>query len=103
MGLELQIALIHHAAAASINLPLPGLHSLKGEWRCSWQTCPTSQGVVSSVRSSSNGADCRIDIGPNWLGSTCGHVARGAPPYTSLTKEEAIRFREFSDGRWAIR
>ena len=88
---------------AAIELFVANLHSLKGKWSYTWHTYPSPQSTVSLVGQSSGEVLCRIDIGPNWLGSTCGHVAKGWPPFTDLTKEQPIKFRELVGGKWEVR
>lgn len=86
---------------AAIDLFLSNLNSLKGAWSYTWHTYPTPQAEIFLF--SSNEMICRVDIGPNWLGSTCGHSVKGWPPYTHLTREEATAFRELVGGSWEVR
>ena len=88
---------------AAIDLFVSNLHSLKGNWSYTWHTYPTPRATVSLVGQSSSEVLCRIDIGPNWLGSTCGDTAKGWPPYTDLSREQAMKFRALVGGTWEVR
>lgn len=86
---------------AAIDLFLSSLNSLKGAWNYTRHTYPTPEAEISLFSSSE--MLCRIDIGTDWLGSTCGHSAKGWPPYTHLTREQATVFRELVGGSWEVR
>jgi len=80
---------------------LDALKALDRQWKYTWHTYPTPQAVVMLV-DANNRPLCAIDLGPNWLGSTCGHSKPGWPPFVELTPEQALYFRTFVDGKWPI-
>ena len=82
---------------------MSALHSLQGKWSFTWHTYPTPQATVALGTHASSKDLCLVDIGPNWLGSTCGHTASGWPPFTSLTREQAVLFRGLVGGTWEVK
>ena len=78
------------------------LKSLDREWNYTWHTYPTPQAQVALV--ARDGAQlCVVDLGPNWVGSDCGHTERGWPPLTSTSPEVGARLRDAVGGKWALR
>lgn len=77
---------------------------LQSGWGYTWHTYPSAQATVTLV-----GLDgvslCRVDIGPNWLGSDCGHSQpqRNWPPYVHLTSAQARLIRDTVGGIWEVK
>lgn len=82
---------------------LAALGQIKGGWSYTWHTYPTPQGKLVFV-SSSGKALCRLDIGPNWVGSDCGvELKSNWPPLVTIPPEQAIFFRNFVAGTWEVK
>ena len=79
------------------------LRGIKGKWNYTrWDTYPTPQERVVLV-ARDGAARCFVDLGPNWVGSDCGHRERDWPPSTSTSPDVAAHLRDAVGGKWALR
>jgi hypothetical protein len=79
------------------------LGQIKGEWSHTWHTYPSPQAQILFVGSSGQ-ALCRLDIGPNWVGSNCGvELKSNWPPLVTISREQALFFRDFVAGAWEVK
>ncbi len=79
------------------------LSQIKGGWSYTWHTYPTAQATILFVGNSGQ-ALCRLDIGPNWVGSDCGiELKLNWPPLVTISREQALFFRDFVAGKWEIK
>lgn len=81
---------------------MAALQLLNSGWSYTWHTYPTPSASIVLV-DKSNQPVCRVDLGPNWLGSTCGHIKAGWPPYVKLSPEQALFFRDIVGGKWDVK
>jgi len=82
---------------------LASASELRRGWAYTWHTYPTPQATVL-VHGASGAYICRVDLGPNWLGSDCGEPKAGAHgrPLVNLSKEQARTFRDLVGGKWRV-
>lgn len=76
------------------------LGELNTGWHYVWDTYPSPQTSIDLVDSSGK-VICRVDIGLNWIGSTCGHDQQDWPPLVTLSETQARAFKEMVHGTWA--
>ena len=75
----------------------------KGAWHHVPDTYPGPQAMVTLVNAS-NEQLCRVDIGLNWLGSTCGQTDHSKwPPLVTMSPGQARYFRDAVGGNWEIK
>lgn len=75
------------------------LGAIRHEWDYTWHTYPIARETVFFV--SRNGKVlCRLDVGSNWTGSTCGVEPKSTwPPLVRLSKGEAQYLHKFVGGK----
>jgi hypothetical protein len=79
------------------------LGQIKGGWSYTWHTYPTPQAQIFFAGSSGQTL-CRLDIGPNWVGSNCGvELKSNWPPFVTISREQALFFRDFVAGTWEVK
>jgi hypothetical protein len=89
---------------SSIDRFVEALSPLQSGWGYTWHTYPTPQASVFFVGPGEVPL-CRVDLGPNWLGSDCGQLKSGAkwPPYVHLSPAQARWFRDAVGGKWEVK
>ena len=66
-------------------------------------TYPTPQAQIIFVGLTGQ-AFCRLDIGPNLVGTNCGvELKSNWPPLVLVSKEQALFFRSFVAGTWEVK
>jgi len=79
------------------------LGQIKDGWNYTWHTYPSPQAQIHFV-STSGQALCRLDIGPNWVGSDCGvELKSNWPPLVTISRDQALFFRDFVAGTWEVK
>jgi hypothetical protein len=78
---------------------LDALGSIESDWSFTWATYPTPQESVL-LFDTNNRQICRIDFGPRWVGSDCGHSAQGWPPMANTTPVQDQYFQTFVGSKW---
>jgi hypothetical protein len=99
-GAVLQVITDPHRVAGFLEALRP---LTEKRWRdVQFGTPPIEQARVELI--GRNGTSlCRVDIGTNWLGSTCGGYKGAEPPKVALTSSQARYFRDYVGGTWEIR
>ncbi len=88
---------------AKISALLAQLGKIKGGWGYTSHTYPTPQAQIHFVGSAGQ-ALCRLHIGPNWVGSDCGIQLNSKwPPFATVSREQALFFRDFVGGSWVVK
>jgi hypothetical protein len=92
------------SSRTSIEQFLGALAPLKSGWLYTWHTYPTPRATVVLLGPNESTL-CRIDLGPNWLGSDCGQTKSGPkwPPYVHLSSAQARWFRDSVGGKWEVK
>ena len=83
---------------------LAHLGQIKDGWSYARYTAYPSPKAQILFASASGKALCRLDIGPNWVGSNCGVESKSNwPPLVTISREQALFFRNFVAGTWEVK
>ena len=72
------------------------LTSINGRWTYTWDTYPSPAHMIF-IYDTQNKVLCRIDFGPNWIGSNCGQGTENWPPTTDTSVKQDTFFKQFID------